>query len=1096
MGKLTKPKDTIVPNTSTEARIIDLEPDPETLHADFVFIPGPNSQNTIVFLTVGEGRRLIVASRTKDRSQKALEKAWDDVLTPYLQNRIPVLKIMTDNEASLGVSASYLAQKGIKLVQHASEQHEPVVERRVRTIKERMRAVLSELHFDLPLRLYWHLLVWVVQGINITPDTLNTADDVRSARERVSGTRTDARTLRAAFGECVLYHSESNEDCNLSQRSDIGLIVGRNLDSGSHLIWNPLSGSFVERRPFKTIPMPNSTRIIIADVAKHDNPAGKGEAKKNLPRLRKSDHLGGGQFTRVPAELRRSIEADTSGPSSNDPKQPSIEVHDQVPQSVSSSDQEPSRPPIINSGESGNFDGDMEQTTISSDNGTSNSFSEMSSVPTLTSNKRKVNSYHRSRDITKSISIGGPLKSSESSKHISAYRNNGKSSEAETLQKVSGPYSATSGTSNAKIGATPQKSTTKRSKTTLNKGTSNRGRVRHRRGVLAKGDQTSNDTAQPHSPVYLPTSELSSMPEIDVDLNSTHIPKISLPYSESEKQAISAPFQVPNAKGDNPLLADAQEHSSRYPKRVRKPRASDHFALSQMTLTEALRTYPSEGRAAIQAELENLLKYEALEPAPDGYSMSIPCKLFVKEKTKADGSFDKLKGRLVAGGHKQEWDGEDNSSPTVGWETVMMALATAAKFGLHIKVADVTSAYLNAPAEKPVHMTLPPQITSELLQLRPDWSSFAGKGGTMCVRLKKALYGLKDSGKLWYNHISGVLTRAGFTAANQDNCLFKRNSGEKLTAMVLIYVDDLLIITKTTEEGNEIINLLENMYGALTVQSGNEFSFVGTRITLYENGIKVDCQGSIEKLVAFYSAEGTSSNVPTPSDYSVKEESKEIDNKVFHSLVMSIMYIGKRCRPDVLANAAYLSTKINSPNVNDLKAALKTLRYLNSSKEKGILFSKTRQQDLKLSCDAAFNVHCDAKSHTGAVILAGGAPVYYKSSKQKSVSKSSTEAEMIACDTGVDMLLHIAEIAEFMGFGVEYPITIEQDNKSAIFILERGRPTKKRAPIEVKYQYILENIQNGKVCISYVPTEAMVADILTKMLHGTNFRKAAARLLF
>jgi hypothetical protein len=1037
MGKLTKPKDTTVPNITTEARHVDVDPDPEVLHADFVFIPGPNNQNTIVFITVGESRRLIVAAKTKDRSQKALEKAWDDILTPYLENRIPVHKVMTDNEASLGLSANYLAQRGIKLVQHASEQHEPVVERRVRTIKERMRSVLSGLSFDLPLRLYWNLLTWVIQGINITPDTLNTADDVRSARERVSGARTDAKTIRAAFGECVLYHSENNEECNLGQRSDIGIIVGRNLDSGSHFIWNPLTTSFVERRPFKTIPMPQTTKAIIGDVAKRDNPGNKGAGKKNLPRLQKSDHLGGGQYTRVPVEFRINQESDHAEAAKASPKQPNKVAHTPVPMA----DTVPAISPIM----SRNSPTDE---------------SPVSPVP-----------YTRALE-------------------------NDKRDSHQSLPNPLGPQRHRLSTLEWSLAPELQNSLSKGHSSPLSPHHANSGGATVRKGVLNDNDSPGNGTLQAYSPINLPTFEPSHAAGSDRDHISPLISKSRQPLSKTPKSGSKPHSKAPVAKDNDSRNEKLQKHSPRYPQRVRKQRDLTYFALSQMTISEALRTYPSEGRAAIQAELANLLNYEAIEPAPDGSSMAIPCKLFVKEKVKSDGTFDKLKGRLVAGGHKQIWDGEDNSSPTVGWETVLMALATAAKHNLHLTVADVTSAYLNAPAVKPVYMTLPPQITEELLQLRPDWRSFAGKGGTLCVKLKKALYGLKDSGKLWYNHISDVLIKAGFISSDHDHCLFKKLDGDKHAAMVLLYVDDILVIAKTAAESKKIIDLLENQYGTLTVQTGNSFSFVGTRITVNENGIKVDCKGSIDKLVAQYSAQGTSSNAPTPSNYSVKEESEEINNKVFHSLVMSIMYIGKRCRPDVLANAAYLSTKINNPSVRDLTAALKTLRYLNSSSEKGILFLKTRQQDLKLSCDAAFNVHCDAKSHTGAVVLAGGAPVYYKSSKQKSISKSSTEAEMIACDTGVDMLLHMAEIAEFMGFGVEYPITIEQDNKSAIFILERGRPTKKRAPIEVKYQYILENIQNGKVSIAHVPTEAMIADILTKMLHGNNFRKAAARLLF
>ena len=58
--------------------------------------------------------------------------------------------ICTDNEANFGLTEDFLSSQGVQLMRHASGSHEPFVERRIRTLKERMRAILNGVPFQLP----------------------------------------------------------------------------------------------------------------------------------------------------------------------------------------------------------------------------------------------------------------------------------------------------------------------------------------------------------------------------------------------------------------------------------------------------------------------------------------------------------------------------------------------------------------------------------------------------------------------------------------------------------------------------------------------------------------------------------------------------------------------------------------------------------------------------------------------------------------------------------------------------------------------------------------------------------------------------------
>jgi len=84
---------------------------------------------------------------------------------------------------------------------------------------------------------------------------------------------------------------------------------------------------------------------------------------------------------------------------------------------------------------------------------------------------------------------------------------------------------------------------------------------------------------------------------------------------------------------------------------------------------------------------------------------AIRCSIFIKEKFKPDGLFDKLKARLVAGGDQQDrtvYSDNETSSPTVPTCSLFMIEAVAAKEHRYIATIDFTGAYLNTDMKKRV----------------------------------------------------------------------------------------------------------------------------------------------------------------------------------------------------------------------------------------------------------------------------------------------------------------------------------------------------------------------------------------------------------
>ncbi|CAJ1963133.1 unnamed protein product [Cylindrotheca closterium] len=146
---------------------------------------------------------------------------------------------------------------------------------------------------------------------------------------------------------------------------------------------------------------------------------------------------------------------------------------------------------------------------------------------------------------------------------------------------------------------------------------------------------------------------------------------------------------------------------------------------------------------------------------------------------------------------------------------------------------------------------------------------------------------------------------------------------------------------------------------------------------------------------------------------------------------------------------------------------------------------------MKWMIDASFAVHPDFKSHTGGTLSFGGCAAQVMSKKQKLNSRSSTEAELIAVDDVVTMILLWTKLfMEWQGYPIEKNI-LYQDNKSAILLEENGRKItgKRSQAINIRYFFITDQVEKGNVKIEYCPTDDMIADFMTIPLQGEKFCK-------
>jgi len=161
------------------------------------------------------------------------------------------------------------------------------------------------------------------------------------------------------------------------------------------------------------------------------------------------------------------------------------------------------------------------------------------------------------------------------------------------------------------------------------------------------------------------------------------------------------------------------------------------------------------------------------------------------------------------------------------------------------------------------------------------------------------------------------------------------------------------------------------------------------------------------------------------------------EQKKMHTTVAKLLYSGTRTRPDILLVVNHLTTRVNKFTADDKKKIHKCLKYLNYTKTLGLRLSVSSDVDtlnVTTHADASFGVHPDGKGQTAIVTTLGKGSILSNTHKQKIVSKSSSEAELIAASDAASEALGIRNYLISRSINVNPG----QDNLSTQSVIEKG----------------------------------------------------------
>ncbi|WZZ78411.1 hypothetical protein YC2023_098983 [Brassica napus] len=456
-------------------------------------------------------------------------------------------------------------------------------------------------------------------------------------------------------------------------------------------------------------------------------------------------------------------------------------------------------------------------------------------------------------------------------------------------------------------------------------------------------------------------------------------------------------------------------------------------------------------------------------------------------KYKADGKVERKKSRLVARGFTQTY-GEDyieTFAPVAKLHTIRIVLSLAVNLGWGLWQMDVKNAFLQGELEDEVYMHPPPGL-----------EHLVKKGNVL--RLKKAIYGLKQSPRAWYNKLSTTLNGRGFKKSELDHTLFTLTTPSGMIAL-LVYVDDI-IITGSDKEG--IIATKEFIKSMFEIKDLGEMKyFLGIEICRSKEGLFMSQRKyTLDLLKGAGAYGGKTARMPMEDGYKVPREGEIEDSKpyqdpkLYRKLVGKLIYL-TITRPDICFAVNQVSQHMQVPKEHHWRMVERILMYLNGSPDQGVWMGCNGSTEVVGYCDADWaGDRADRRSTTGYCTFIGGNLVTWKSKKQKVVSCSSAEAEYRAMLKLTNELVWIKGILKHLEIDQATPMTMHCDNQAAIHIASNSVFHERTKHIEVDCHKVRQMIILGVILPCYTRSEDQLADVFTKAARQKTMESIHIRL--
>ncbi|XP_066542004.1 uncharacterized protein [Hoplias malabaricus] len=497
--------------------------------------------------------------------------------------------------------------------------------------------------------------------------------------------------------------------------------------------------------------------------------------------------------------------------------------------------------------------------------------------------------------------------------------------------------------------------------------------------------------------------------------------------------------------------SQSQEHEinhevARYPSRVRKkPEYLSEYVTGEdngdqvltnmdycyrvmcnipLTFREAVTSSDSKKWvSAMDEEIESLKENDTftLTTLPEG-KKAVGGRWVYTIKNNVDGTKN-YKARYVAKGYSQKMgvDYEETFSPTANLTSIRVLMQKAAQENMILHQMDVKTAYLHAPVNCEIYIEQP-----EGYEVESDTDK------RLVCKLKKSLYGLKQSGRNWNRMLHEYLSENNFVQNPADHCVYTRMT-ENEKVILIIWVDDLLIGASDVKALTMVKEMLTAKFKMKDL--GKLKHFIGIDFDQSEGCVRMSQNRYVERILTRFDMQDCKTRV-TPCEQKVNytDDAEMMDNvRKYREAVGSLLYLATCTRPDLSFVVSKLSLFATEEQWTTVKHVL---RYLKGTSEKELCYRKC---DDKLKVQAYSDANWaadlnDRRSTTGYCVSLNenGPLISWKTKKQPTVALSTCEAEYMALAATVQECLYLLQLLEGID-GQQYaPSKVYEDNQVAI----------------------------------------------------------------
>jgi hypothetical protein len=331
-------------------------------------------------------------------------------------------------------------------------------------------------------------------------------------------------------------------------------------------------------------------------------------------------------------------------------------------------------------------------------------------------------------------------------------------------------------------------------------------------------------------------------------------------------------------------------------------------------------------------------------------------------------------------------------SPVMDGTTFRWIIAFAVNNGYMMNQADIVTAYLYGNLDKEIYMTIPEGLVKD---------SILKKFKHPCVRLVRSIYGLKQAGRIWYQHFTRYLVSAcGFKTVQTCPCVFVKRRGDDVV-LIAIYVDDVIMIG--TRHAIEVAACALKV--KFKIRDFGRLDFcLGVQVTHLKDGVILHQSTYVKKILERFSMDRAhpskspmvvrSLNPLTDPFAPCRKDEPVLSQKYpYMEAIGALMYLANYTRPDIAFATNLLARFSQEPTKRHWFGIKQIMRYLGGTIDMGLYYRRKEphtQGTMIGYADAGFmsDPH-RGRSQTGYVFMAASAAISWRSTKQTLVATSS-----------------------------------------------------------------------------------------------------------